>query len=246
MQAAMAVRRHIVASALALLIIAAQTHDTANALIGADIADISLQQYTVAVASMKGRCTGVVLAQDIVLTAAHCARDAPNLWVGGNPGLGDPANPPVGLSPVAEVVVHPRHGSGVDSSDLALLKLAKPLPDRFVPAYLAPHLPGIGDDLVATGYGKSAQDDPKTGTVLRMDVLRVRETPRDFLILVSARAEPSGGGPGDSGGPVFTVRGSPALVAIIVGGSFSQQTTAVPIAPNYMWIKDTIEKLSGR
>jgi hypothetical protein len=74
MQLAMAVRWHIVASGLSLLIIASQTHDTANALIGADIADISLRQYTVAVASMKGRCTGAVLTQDIVRTArALCA-----------------------------------------------------------------------------------------------------------------------------------------------------------------------------
>jgi hypothetical protein len=55
MQLAMAVRRHIVANGFSLLIIASQTHDTANALIGADI---SLRQYTVAVASMKDRCTG--------------------------------------------------------------------------------------------------------------------------------------------------------------------------------------------
>ena len=45
---------------------------TANALVGADIADRTVQRYTVVIASQKGRCSGVLMAQDIVLTAAHC------------------------------------------------------------------------------------------------------------------------------------------------------------------------------
>ena len=46
----------------------------AGALVGADVADRAVQRYTVVVASAKGRCSGVVLAQDIVLTAAHCVQ----------------------------------------------------------------------------------------------------------------------------------------------------------------------------
>jgi len=46
--------------------------DRAIALVGADLADRTIARYTIAVGSTKGRCTGVVLAQDIVLTAAHC------------------------------------------------------------------------------------------------------------------------------------------------------------------------------
>ena len=81
----------------------------ANALVGGDLVDVSLQRYTVAIRSMKGGCTGVVLAQDIVLTAAHCTQNAQNLWVGGNRGWGSLNNPPVGLSAVTETVQHPRY-----------------------------------------------------------------------------------------------------------------------------------------
>jgi hypothetical protein len=125
----------------------------ANALVGGDLVDISLQRYTVAIRSTKGGCTGVVLAQDIVLTAAHCTQNAQNLWVGGNRGWGSLNNPPVGLSAVTENVQHPRYNPDkAGSPDLALLKLEKPLPDRFLPAFLGARMPDSGDGLIATGY----------------------------------------------------------------------------------------------
>ena len=69
------VRIDIVAAAF---VIATLAHaEPAAALVGADLADLSLQRYTVSVASSKGKCTGVVLAQDIVLTAAHCVENGP-------------------------------------------------------------------------------------------------------------------------------------------------------------------------
>jgi hypothetical protein len=47
-----------------------------------------------------------------------------------------------------------------------------------------------------------------------------------------------------SGTPVFTYRGIHALVGIIVGG-WPNYAVAVAIAPNYAWIKETMEKLGG-
>ena len=62
----------IPATALALLgAILAHISD-ARALVGADVADRTIARYTVLVAGKKGRCSGVVLAPNIVLTAAHC------------------------------------------------------------------------------------------------------------------------------------------------------------------------------
>jgi hypothetical protein len=72
MQLAMAVRRHIVANGFSLLIIASQTHDTANALIGADIAAAAIHGCGCEHEGPLHR--PAVLTQDIVRTArALCA-----------------------------------------------------------------------------------------------------------------------------------------------------------------------------
>src|SRR2546429_6935933 len=63
---------------------------TANALVGADVADRTVQRYTVVIASARGRCSGGLLAQDIVLTAAHCIQPGEKFQVGGSLGGGDP------------------------------------------------------------------------------------------------------------------------------------------------------------
>ena len=239
-------RRGFPAVALTLLAAPLIASSPAHALVGADIADLSLQRDTVSVASAIGKCTGVVLAQDIVLTAAHCTQDAAKLRVGGNRGYGDPTAPPVDLSPVAQAIQHPRYNAKLPGSpDLAILKLAKPLPDRFSPAYFGGPVPGNGDDLIAVGYGKSAAVDPRAGTILRMVLLRVSEKFPTYVTLVSSREETAEAGPGDSGGPIFSYRGMTALVAIMVGHA-SFETVAIPIAPNFAWINETMEKLGRK
>jgi hypothetical protein len=68
-----------------------------------------------------------------------------------------------------------------------MLRLARPLPDRFVPAVINPRGLETGNDLIAAGYGKSASNDPKADLVLRMVLLRVSSTFRGWVILVSVR-----------------------------------------------------------
>ena len=73
---------------LALVICLLLCGAPASALVGADVADRTVQRFTVVVAGAKGRCSGVVLAPDIVLTAAHCVRRGERVHVGGNLGGG--------------------------------------------------------------------------------------------------------------------------------------------------------------
>ena len=129
------------------------------------------------------------------------------------------------------------------SPDLAILKLAKPLPDRFVAAVLNPRVPGVGDDLIAAGYGKSAPGIP-AGVVLRMVLLRVSQSIRGWVILGSVGEDASGAGSGDSGGPVFAYRGMHSLVGLMVGVS-GKQTKAVALAAHYDWIRETMRKLAA-
>jgi trypsin len=219
---------------------------SAAALVGADLADRTIQRYTIAIGSPKGRCTGVVLAQNIVLTAAHCIVPGEKLWVGDQVADGSRNLAPSQLSAVDEVVSHPlfsRKDSG--SPDLAVLKLATPLPDRFIPATLGARHLAEGDNLIAAGYGKASAEETRPALVLRMVLLRVTNAFRGWAILTSTGEDRAGGAPGDSGGPLFAYRGMHTLVGLIVSVS-DKRTRAVALAAHYGWIKETQDRLGGR
>jgi hypothetical protein len=220
--------------------------DRAIALVGADLADRTVQRYTIAIGSAKGRCTGVVLAQNIVLTAAHCIVPGEKLWVGDSVEAGSQSLAPVRLSAVDETVPHPlwnRRDSG--SPDLAILRLATPLPDRFIPATLSSRHLAEGDNLIAAGYGKASAEESRSPLVLRMVLLRVTSAFRGWAILTATGEDRAGGAPGDSGGPLFSYRGMHTLVGLIVSIS-DKRTRAVALAAHYGWIKETQEKLGKR
>ena len=238
--------RTILSITSVLLVACLLCAESAGALVGADLADRAIQRYTVVVGSPKGRCTGVVLAQDIVLTAAHCIVPGEKLWVGDTIGGGSQPLPPSQLSAVDEVVQHPLFSiKDTGSPDLAILRLAKPLPDRFIPAVLSPRHLAEGDNLLAAGYGKASAEEARPNLVLRMVLLRVINAFRGWAILTSISEDRAGGAPGDSGGPLFTYRGMHTLVGLIVSVS-DKRTRAVALAAHYSWIKQTQERLSGR
>jgi hypothetical protein len=217
----------------------------ASALVGADVADRTVQRYTVVVASAKGRCSGVVLAQDIVLTAAHCVQGALSPQVGNSAAIGRQPVPPPALTPVTETVQHPLYTpTDSGSPDLAILKLAKPLPGPFIPAVINPKRLAEGDDLIAAGYGQTSAGDKSVGTVLRMVLMRVSQATRNWVALVRVGEDETKGGHGDSGGPVFAYRGMHSLVAIIVGGT-DDKTMAIALSAHYGWIRETVQKLSA-
>jgi hypothetical protein len=249
-------KRTILSAIAALLAASILCADRSEALIGADIADRSIHRYTVVVGSAKGRCTGVVLAQDIVLTAAHCILTGEKLWVSGDqapPGSlsaagqgGHQSVRPSQLSAVDEIVQHPlfsRKDAG--SPDLAILKLATPLPDRFIPATLGARHLAEGDNLIAAGYGKASADETRPTLVLRMVLLQVTRAFRGWAILTSISEDNAVGAPGDSGGPLFSYRGMHTLVGLIVSVS-DRRTRAVALAAHYSWIKETQERLGRR
>lgn len=229
----------------ALLAASVLCADRAAALVGADHADRTIQRYTVAVGTPKGRCTGVVLAQNIVLTAAHCIVPGEKQWVGDHNGGGSPTVPSR-LSAVVETVPHPlwsRKDAG--SPDLAILRLATPLPDRFIPATLSSRHLSEGDNLIAAGYGKASAGETRSPLVLRMVLLRVSRAFRGWAILTSVSEDLAGGAPGDSGGPLFSYRGMHSLAGLIVSIS-DKRTRAVALAAHYSWIKETQARLGAR
>jgi len=230
-------RMTIVARSLPFLFMLLLTCTGAHALTGADPDAISVRRYTVVVAGAKGRCTGVVVAQNIVLTAAHCLE-------AGKLRIATSFRPALFIE-VTQAVPHPNYKAVERGSpDLAILKLAKPLPSDFSPVHLEPRWIGEGADLIVAGYGKSADNDKGANLVLRTVLQHVANRYSSYVTLKGVGESAAGAAPGDSGGPVFSYRGLYALVAIMVGHA-DRFTIAIAIAPNYAWIRETMERLGG-
>ena len=197
-------------------------------------------------------CSGVALARDLVLTAAHCvlANGKYRLlaFEGRRPAVKD----------VASVAPHPQFSPRSDAPDLALVKLAAPPAPGLTPAAFSERRvpPSVGDRFIVAGFGVAVQGDRKTAGRLRAAVLVATDRPSSQqLSLVDPRklGESAGLGVcnGDSGGPVFDAQDR-ALIGII---SWSSRTDGepvcgfvsgiIPLARYRSWIVDTAEKLGS-
>jgi secreted trypsin-like serine protease len=194
---------------------------------GAPAVDASAYRSEIMILSGRGNlCTGIVLAQDLVLTAAHCIE----------PGLSyklyelDAERKPV-FHDVAKTVVHPQFSKATFDAnratpDLALLKTAAPLPARFLPAALATPRPrvAVGEGFVVVGYGVTAPRDNRSAAVLRKAVLAATGQPGNLqlrLLDPATKGDTPGLGActGDSGGPVYEDRDGKRLVYGVVSWS---------------------------
>ncbi|MCJ2135342.1 trypsin-like serine protease [Methylobacterium sp. J-026] len=190
--------------------------------------------------SKGGVCTGVVLAPDTVLTAGHCAADAPEHRI----HFRDAAGAPI-LVEVAARAVHPGYDAGAAkarrrSIDLALLRTATPLPPRFAPATLSAAPPQAGEALTLGGYGAARPGDPRSTGTYRSLTLPVIEPYGPSRILVWLRGGTGGACQGDSGGPIAGPDGVRALAAWI-GGACGGLTQGVLVGPQRGWIDGVLE-----
>jgi hypothetical protein len=157
-----------------------------------------------------GICTGVVIAPAVILTAAHCAAGgtATKVRFGGSDA-----------GPVAQAATHPGYvpdaiRKRVRSIDLALIRLARPLPDAARALPLAGSSPANGGTLVAGGYGLTDTGADGSEGSYRSTTMQINEPYGRSRILVWARP-PAGrrtgicqgdsGGPLASGGAVFAI-----------------------------------------
>ena len=203
-------------------------------------------------------CSGVALARDLVLTAAHCVL----------PGADykllefDTARQPV-LKELATIARHP--GFDVNAvlrhrvtADVALVKLGAPLTVR--PARLAPEgvLVSAGDRFDVAGYGVAIRGDGKSGGIVRAATLVATGQPGTLQIRLADAAsngERAGLGActGDSGAPVYReIGGALAVIGVVswsTGPSLSDGcgglTGVTPLMRYRVWIVEQALKMGS-
>lgn len=228
---------------------------------GAPAVNVSDFRSEVMILSGRGNlCTGVVLKQDLVLTAAHCIE----------PGLSyklyelDAERKPV-FRDLAKTVVHPQFSKATfdanrATADIALLKLAAPLPARFAPAMLATPRArvAIGESFTVVGYGVTAPRDNHSAAVLRRAALVATGVPGNLQLRLfdpATKGERPGLGActGDSGGPVYEEREGKRLIYGVVSWTTAPKmeegcggvTGVTPVELYMKWIVETARKLGG-
>lgn len=228
----------------------------ARAIVGGADAPAAIAAQTVMIVSTRGSaCSGAVIARDLVLTAGHCVQPAANYAV---------VVREAGAQNVVEVarsVLHPRFDPALfaarkPSPDLAIVKLAKPLPAQFRAARLErePAKPHPGDRYTLAGFGVSAENDGSSAGKVRSLILPVIGNTIDSTGIIMTRlsaksGKPSGACTGDSGGPVFRNDHLAAIIAWSTGTGDREcgnVTGATLVAQQIGWIAATVKLLGGQ
>ena len=155
-------------------------------------------------------CTGTALAPDLVLTAAHC--------VARNERYEVKAYQTGAAIAVRSIALNPRfdfagYAASRATADVALLKLAAPLPDVIVPAALAaPRRVKVGETLTIAGFGTIADHSAAGLGVPRMARLTVTGKPGGLQIRLYDATTRNlrlglGACTGDSGAPAYDGEG---------------------------------------
>jgi hypothetical protein len=222
----------------------------AHAVIGGEPENGALAARTLMILSSNGGvCTAVVLAEDVLATAAHCVAGPNEHRAHFRAADGSPV-----LLELAAKTVHPQYDADAiatrrRSIDLALVRLAQPLPARFEPAVLATANIREGGTVTLAGYGTTDENDKSgraMGTFNAVDLAVVEPYGPSSILLWLSDADGAGRGgcQGDSGGPIVSEAGIVALSTWTTGegarncGALSQ---GVRLGPQRTWIDATIE-----
>lgn len=228
----------------------------ASALVGPAREAPEFEPYVVMVLDRDGGsasyCSGSVIAQNIILTAAHCVSSIDDTRVHFREAQGRPV-----LLEISAIAINP--GFRADAArrrllsiDLALVRLAEPLPARFAPVELSrSDKVELGQKFRIAGFGISEEGAGRTGGILRAGLV-VANGPKSSVLLWVRDPDGTGLGActGDSGAPIFAVE-RPAVVAVAVWakGENGQQcgalTQAVLIEPQRAWIDRVLQAWDG-
>jgi Trypsin len=227
---------------------------------GAPPAEMTIARHVVLLVGSRGTsCTGVAIARDLVLTAGHCVLPGADYKLmefdaARNPQLRDIAT--IARHPQFELATLLAHRA---TADVALLKLATPLPQTFAPAPLAAdRAVAVGDPFVVAGYGLSTRGDGSSGGTVRAATLVATGQPGTLQVRLfdpKTRGDATGLGActGDSGAPVFDTSGGRLAVIGVVSWSTGPKLSAgcggltgvTPLARYRAWIMEAAAKLGS-
>ena len=199
-------------------------------------------------------CTGTALTRDLVLTAAHCVARPVAYTV--------KAYQTGGPIAVRSVAIHPgfnaaSYAASRATADLALIKLASPLPDIVVPASLAaPRRVAAGETLTVAGFGVTLAGTARGLGIPREAKLTVTGKPGSLQIRLYDPATRSlrsglGGCTGDSGAPAFDGDG-PLVIGVVSWSTAPNDeegcgglTGVTPLINYRAWIVETARKFGS-
>jgi secreted trypsin-like serine protease len=199
-------------------------------------------------------CTGTALAPDLVLTAAHCVARRERYQV--------KAYQTGAAIPVRSVALHPRfdfanYAASRATADIALIKLAAPLPEDVIPASLAAaRRVAVGETLTIAGFGVTIAGTGRGLGQPRMATLTVTGKPGSLQIRLYDVATRNqriglGGCTGDSGAPAYDGEG-PLVIGVVSWSTAPGDETGcggltgiTPLLSYRDWIVDTARNLNS-
>lgn len=223
----------------------------AQALTGAAPYPAGTDQAVMILNEGGGFCTALALDRMTLITAAHCVAGGRAMRIHWRGDGGEPV-----MRGAATVAVHPEFvrdavRSRKRSIDLALVRLAEPLPATFsTVALTSAAQPRAGAKVAALGFGPTSRNDPKSAGVMRRGELAVVEPYGPSSILLWVQSPTVGVCPGDSGGALED--GSGAIAAIIAWGGTTGASgcggpaQGVLVGPQKAWIDRVLAGWGGR
>jgi secreted trypsin-like serine protease len=205
-------------------------------------------------------CTATAIGRDLLLTAAHCVQPGSQYKF-----LDNPASREAKLKDVARIERHPQFDlkrlfAHLATADVALIKLAEPLPARIPIALLGGENESVAvnDAFVVAGYGVTARGAEKLDGVVRAATLVATGQPgalqiRLFDPKTKGDAPGLGACTGDSGAPAFREENGSLAIVGVVSWSTGPKLTAgcggltgiTPIALYRSWIIATARALAS-
>ncbi len=227
---------------------------------GAPAADSAGRSVVMILGSHSTVCTATAIARDLLLTAAHCVQpDADYKFADAVPGQ------PPALKDIAHIERHPefdlkRLFAHIATADVALLKLAAPLPARVSISPLGGENEqvSVGDMLIVAGYGVAVRGTDRLDGLVRAASLTVTGKPGSMQIRLFDPATKGvtaglGACTGDSGAPAFRKESGRFAVIGLVSWSTGPNLSAgcggltgiTPLQRYRSWIIDTARALGS-